>query len=384
MLAARPTSMRASFIGLPASSAISRASSSSRDSIMLAASIRTAPRAAGSVSFQSGRALSAASMARSVSALSDLGVVPRISEGFEGFTISEVSPESAGTHSPPIKFKDSICDSIKIFLLNKTPVLSLPDPRPFYEPLRHLVLQHEISDGDPDQVPRLQREIVLGYYPRAGHQKGPAREGELPAQKSRKLLERALHLRHIYLALEDSSIPAPDAHGDAQAQHRLRSRDNDAWPKRARTVVDLGLREIQRVLALYVARGDVVAGGVADDLHPAVDDQNELGLGHVPTAVPANAYPVPRADDPPSRSLEKELGPLGVVDPLVSVGVRRLQLAGLPALQVGHPAGPDLVCRLDRRQEWIFGRPFGTQILQEASDARARHLEQPLQREVPR
>jgi hypothetical protein len=46
-------------------------------------------------------------------------VVPRISEGFEGLTISEVSPESAGTHSPPIKFRDSICDSIKVFLLEK-------------------------------------------------------------------------------------------------------------------------------------------------------------------------------------------------------------------------------------------------------------------------
>ena len=73
MLAARPTSMRASFIGLPASSAMSRASSSSRDSIMLAASIRTTPRAAGSVAFHSGRASAAASIARSVSALSDLG-----------------------------------------------------------------------------------------------------------------------------------------------------------------------------------------------------------------------------------------------------------------------------------------------------------------------
>jgi hypothetical protein len=58
-------------------------------------------------------------MARSVSALSDLGVVPSTSEGFEGFTISEISPESAGTHSPPMKFRDSICDSIKVFLLEK-------------------------------------------------------------------------------------------------------------------------------------------------------------------------------------------------------------------------------------------------------------------------
>src|SRR5215211_5377710 len=147
--------MRASFIGLPASSAMSRASSSSRDSIMFAPSISTAPRAGGSVSFQSDRASVAASMARSVSALSDLGVVPSTSEGFEGFTISEISPESAGTHSPPMKFRDSICDSIKVFLLEKTPASSLyPILAHSMSDLCYLVLQDEVSDRDPDQVPR--------------------------------------------------------------------------------------------------------------------------------------------------------------------------------------------------------------------------------------
>jgi hypothetical protein len=53
-------------------------------------------------------------MALSVSALSDFGVVPRISDGFEGFTTSEVSPESAGTHSPPIKLRASVWASIMV------------------------------------------------------------------------------------------------------------------------------------------------------------------------------------------------------------------------------------------------------------------------------
>src|SRR5918998_1567056 len=158
MLAARPTSMRASFIGLPASSAISRASSSSRDSRMLAASINTAPRDAGSVPFQSGRASEAASMALSVSALSDFGVVPSTSEGLDGFTISEVSPESAGTHSPPIKFWDSICDSIKSFLLAKRlDLLSTRSPPILWA---DLVLEGEVPDRDAHRVPGPQREIV--------------------------------------------------------------------------------------------------------------------------------------------------------------------------------------------------------------------------------
>jgi hypothetical protein len=53
-----------------------------------AASIKMAPRAEGSISFHSDRAFAAASMARSVSAAPDLGVVPRTSEGFAGFVTS--------------------------------------------------------------------------------------------------------------------------------------------------------------------------------------------------------------------------------------------------------------------------------------------------------
>src|SRR5919199_2579791 len=202
MLAALVTSMRASFIGLPASSAISRASSSSRDSRMFAASINTAPRAAGSVVFQPGRASDAASMALSVSVLSDFGVVPRTSDGLDGFTISEVSPESAGTHSPPIKFWDSICDSIKSFLLAKRfDLFSTRSPPILWG---DLVLEVEVPDRDPHHVPLPQRELVLRNDPRPRHQEGPGRKSELLPEVLRKLLRRTLHLRRINLAFEDT------------------------------------------------------------------------------------------------------------------------------------------------------------------------------------
>jgi hypothetical protein len=110
--------------------------------MMVAASIRMAPREAGSIAFHSGRADVAASMARSVSALSDFGVVPRISDGFEGFTTSEVSPESAGTHAPPIKFRASVWDSIMVSSNSArgTLVFFLPDLRASYLALGHVVL----------------------------------------------------------------------------------------------------------------------------------------------------------------------------------------------------------------------------------------------------
>src|SRR5215218_4900018 len=115
MAAARATSARPSVMGFPVSCAMSWASSSVLDSRMSAAFERIAPRAEGSVAFQEGNAPAAASMAREVSPSPDFGVVPKVSEGFAGLTISETSPESAGTHSPPMKFFDSIWDSITVY-----------------------------------------------------------------------------------------------------------------------------------------------------------------------------------------------------------------------------------------------------------------------------
>src|SRR4028119_869415 len=171
MAAARPTSMRASSVALPAPRAISAASSPSRPPMMFAASIRMAPREAGSIAFHSGRADVAASMARSVSALSDFGVVPRISDGFEGFTTSEVSPESAGTHAPPTKFRASVWDSIMVSSNSARGAIAvfLPDLRASYLALGHLVLQYEPADGDLDPAPGRRRELVTPPHACAAH-----------------------------------------------------------------------------------------------------------------------------------------------------------------------------------------------------------------------
>jgi hypothetical protein len=86
-------------------------------------------------------------------------------------------------------------------------------------------------------------------------------------------------------------------------------------------------------------------------------------------------------DDPPALGLEEQLGALGVVDPLVGVRVRRLQLARLAASQVGHPAGPDLVRGLDRREERVFGDLTRRKIFERTADVRGRYLQDPVQRE---
>ena len=63
-------------------------------------------------------------------------------------------------------------------------------------------------------------------------------------------------------------------------------------------VVDLGLRQIERVLALDVPGADIVADREADQLQRGAQDQSQLGLGHRPARVAADANRLARARRP--------------------------------------------------------------------------------------
>ena len=64
---------------------------------------RISPRFGAGTSRQSSKAVFAASTARSTSSGPDFGKTPMVSP-FAGFVLSNVSPEAASTHSPPMKF----------------------------------------------------------------------------------------------------------------------------------------------------------------------------------------------------------------------------------------------------------------------------------------
>src|SRR5690606_17177108 len=117
----------------------------------------------------------------------------------------------------------------------------------------------------------------------------------------------------------------------------------DAGADRTAAVVDLGLRQVQRVLALDAARGHVVASGVADDAAVGGDHQHQFGFGHVPLAV--GAHPDRRAvtRHAPAVGLEEQLRALGAVHLLVHVGALRFGLARHAAAEVGDAAGPDFL-----------------------------------------
>ena len=99
------------------------------------------------------------------------------------------------------------------------------------------------------------------------------------------------HLRERGRSLERDRPAATDDELDLHAGklgHRGHRRHHR--PDRARTLVDLRLRQVERVLALDVARTHVVADGVADDLPRRRDDQRQFRLGHAPLGVGADAH----------------------------------------------------------------------------------------------
>src|SRR5215207_7389964 len=233
------------------------------------------------------------------------------------------------------------------------PAIALYSTRCVISP-RYVVREREIADGDLDVITGREGEVFVRDYPRARHQEGSVREGKLLAQVARQLLEGPLHPGGADLLVKNGLAIPQDAHAYEEVPHRVRSRQGDTGSQGAAAVVDLGLRQVQRVLSFYVPGRNVIAGGVADDLHPAVHDEHKLGLRHVPAAVLADAHGLAVSRDPPADGLEEELGPLGVVDLVVDVGLSRLEHAGLAADQVSHPASPDLVQGLQWGQERVF------------------------------
>src|SRR5690606_39099085 len=119
--------------------------------------------------------------------------------------------------------------------------------------------------------------------------------------------------------------------------------------------VDLGLRQVERVLTLDGTTAHVVARNIPEDLAVPVDDETDLGLGHVPPGIRADADRLAVSDDPLGGRLEEDLRAVGVVDELVHVRVLGLLRAPVPAAQVGDTGRPDLLA-IDRSQHRPSGR----------------------------
>src|ERR1700679_1533381 len=157
---------------------------------------------------------------------------------------------------------------------------------------------------------------------------------------------------------------------DLGAGRRRRVANKNAGAKRTASIVDLGLRKIERVCAFDVARTHVVADGVADDLTARIDDERKLGLGYGPRGIAANFYRTIRARDFGSESFEEQLRPLGRVDAIIKIApsrVLRFCDARATAAVVGNTRGPDLLVA-DWREQRCVQQVIGRRVVVDSVD----------------
>src|SRR5262249_10142390 len=113
----------------------------------------------------------------------------------------------------------------------------------------------------------------------------------------------------------------------------------------------LGLRQVERVFTLDIARTHVVADGVADDFEFRRDYQSQLWFGDIPVAVGADADALAGAGNAVGRGLEEQLRSPRRVDEIIEP--RRTSgfaLAGFLRALVRDTRGPDFLL-IDRCQQ---------------------------------
>ena len=179
----------------------------------------------------------------------------------------------------------------------------------------------------------------------------------MPVQERGQLLRRALHFRQRGGAAEDGCAAAHDLQVDAGRWIGGSGADQDRRAERAAPVVDLGLRQVERIFAFDVAGAHVVADRVAKDAPAAVDRQGQFRLRRVPGGVRADAHRAAGGGGGARAPLVEQLRPLGGVDAVVEAAAPRLLRFGhacVAAAVVGDAGAPDLLAD-HRRQRFLAG-----------------------------
>src|SRR5689334_10269364 len=121
-------------------------------------------------------------------------------------------------------------------------------------------------DGDADLVAWLQSKLVGRDDARPRQKEAALRERVVAEEKFDERFGRTLELRKRRLTREDRFAGALDAQLDLGGGGEHFFHDKNTRAERTAPVIDLGLRQVERVRAFYVTRTHVIADGVADDL----------------------------------------------------------------------------------------------------------------------
>src|SRR5438445_8645508 len=118
----------------------------------------------------------------------------------------------------------------------------------------HVVRQRaDARHGDGHAILGRQREARFGHEPGARQQIGAGRKQVVADEPGGEVVERAAHGGGRDLALVRDGAAALDHDGDVEDGRLLVVGQPHHGAQRARLAVDLGLRQVQRILALDVA-----------------------------------------------------------------------------------------------------------------------------------
>src|SRR6185437_12518239 len=210
-------------------------------------------------------------------------------------------------------------------------------------------------DGDADEIAVCERELVAGDDAGASHEIRAVRKAAIAEEPTRKFLRVTLQLGKRRVSFECGPAAAHDLNLDRGNLWQRFVAEQDTGAKPATPVVDLGLRKVEWILALDVARAHVIADGVADDLAARIEQQRQFGLGDRPSCVGADANIRAGTDHTTCCRLEEELRTNGGVDAIVeaaTTSVPGLLHARAAAAKVGNPRSPYLL-RANRREELV-------------------------------
>src|SRR5437867_1476817 len=208
----------------------------------------------------------------------------------------------------------------------------------------------EAVDRDAHDVARLRRVRLGRNERRAGEKPRAHRQRVRRVQHGRELGGLARHVGDRRGPIEDRFSGALDGHVHLRSRDVDVPREHSGGADRAAAVVDLRLREEERIFALDASRAHVVPAREGDDLGVRVRQDGELGFGHVPRRVLAYADLGAVRNDAPPGGLEEEFRPVALVNMLVDRLLTRLLDARFATPQIRDPGGPDLL-RFGRRGE---------------------------------
>jgi len=133
---------------------------------------------------------------------------------------------------------------------------------------------------DADFVAGGEGEIVWGDNAGAGEKIAAVREGILAGEPGGEFGEGALHAIEGSFATKNDGARAGDFDGNFSIGGE-RLPDDEAGAQCAAAAIDLGLREVERILAFDVAAAHVVGNGVAEDRAVGVDREGKFGFGDI-------------------------------------------------------------------------------------------------------